>query len=308
MRNLICFIFSLVMFCATMTTNAQKVFDADSALRAIISDAESSMEYKTTACFKLDSLVVAENIPDMRGDIYARLGGLNFNVNPKQAIAYYKTAITFYKLEGNKPWTGFSYLNTGSVFDEKLHIYDSAVYYVNLSYQKWIEVGDTTQMANVLKYLGLLKAKAGHPEEGKKDVILSVALFKNSKFPQGVAVAYFDLAGIWDIQNNSDSALYYYGISKDMQIAKADTFRIVTINNKMLEVYIKLKDFNACKKIIQECEALNPENFYWLMQLAFYKDCVDYYTLIKDEPNLLQYQKKLEALKESLRSEGIQFE
>ncbi len=309
MRNLICIMyFGLACLISAPSLNAQNPFDADSALVAIISNAETSQQQKTTACLKLDSIAIAIGNQEVRGNIYARLAGLNFNTNPSLAIPYYKTAIILYKKVDNKPWTAFSYLNIGSVFDEKLKVYDSAVYYLNLSYLLWIEIGDTTQQANILKYLGLLKAKTGQFEEGIKDVRLSIDLFKKSTFPQGVAVAYFDLAGIWDVQKNSDSALYYYGVAKQMQTQNADSFRIAIINNKLIEIYRRINNQQACKTLISENEKLLPEKLFWSVPLEFYTNALKFYETIADSKNVKIYQQKREALVSKLKADGIQIE
>ena len=65
---------------------------------------------------------------------------------------------------------------------------------------------DTSNQANLLKYLGYLNDRLGHFHLGKIQVAKAIELFTSKNIEYGVAVSWFDLSKVYEFENKIDSA------------------------------------------------------------------------------------------------------
>jgi tetratricopeptide (TPR) repeat protein len=301
------FLGSVIIFIIAFSSNnyGQNTTNVDSLYTALIEQEGLAPEVKIAELFRLDSMAVSLKQPAIRGDIHNQIGFLIGNNDPKGAIGHFLLASEYFRQNNNLPWTAIALLNTACIYDERLNINDSAILYLERSLEVWKTVGDKTQQANILKYLGLLHGKSGNLILAKEKIHSAIDLFQEAGFKQGIAVCYFDLAGALDYANETDSAMFYYNKSKAIQKKVGDKFRIFLINNKMAEILIKTSNYNDCKKIIEENESIFSEDYYWSNVLAFYKNCIDFYKHEGIVKKQTEYEKRLSELQDKLKKEGV---
>lgn len=71
-----------------------------------------------------------------------------------------------------------TYFNMGAIQDERLEVLDSAIYYLDNSYELYRSIPDLLNAHNVGKYLGLLKVKSGQREDGLKQIKDALRYYK----------------------------------------------------------------------------------------------------------------------------------
>jgi tetratricopeptide (TPR) repeat protein len=297
----------VILFLMAFSSNnyGQNTLNVDSLVKSLISRQDLTTENMIAELNKLDSLAISLNQLAVRGDIHNRIGCIIADIDPVSSIAHFALAAEYFRESNNLPWTAIALLNTAVFYDERLHINDSAILYLERSLEVWKIVGDKTQQANILKYLGLLHGKSGNLILAKEKIHTAIDLFQEAGFQQGVAVCYFDLAGALDYANETDSALFYYNKSKVIQKKAGDKLRIFLINNKMAEIFIKTGNYADCKKIIRENETIFSEDYYWSNVLAFYKNCIDFYKHEEIVKKQAEYEKLLSDLQDRLKKEGV---
>ena len=63
-------------------------------------------------------------------------------------LSLYRRAAIFYFLAGNAAQCNFAIQNLGFIYEERLHKYDSSLFFINLALNRWIQKGDTLSIAN----------------------------------------------------------------------------------------------------------------------------------------------------------------
>ena len=180
-------------------------------------------------------------------------------------------------------------------FDESLRLVDIAL-------NSWVALEDTLNEANNRKFKGLLHGKLNNFREAKSQIDSAIKLFSSKQKDWGVAVSRFNLSKVYEIENKLDSALIYSLLATDYWSTTTDTGRVLINNNQVMNVLIKLNDFDKAIQIQKDTEKLlSKENLYWQSVIDFYY--ISYMLFAKLENKIMSekywtsYQNKLDSLK-----------
>jgi tetratricopeptide (TPR) repeat protein len=170
----------------------------------------------------------------------------------------------------------------------------------------WIALRDTSNQANMHKFKGYLLGKLKKFPEAKYEIDRAVDLFsaKNQLF--GVAVSFFDLSKVYEMEGLNDSAVSYVTKAIDYWKEKQDTFRLITNNNQLLNLYGKMKLYKQAEKIHQETEPLLAgKDLSWRPVIDFYFLSANLYKKMNQQKMTDKYSRLYEAEVASLKSRNI---
>lgn len=165
---------------------------------------------------------------------------------------------------------GYKIQNQGFSLEETDNDYAQSLNYINKALEVWRLLKDTANEANNLKFKGYLLGHLGAFNEGKIEIKNAINLFtiKNMKF--GVAVSEFDLSKVFEMEKKLDSALLYAYSSLNFWKPKNDTFRLVTINNQLLNLYCKKGKLNLARSVQVQIQKMITEKLHWRPVIDFY--------------------------------------
>lgn len=147
---------------------------------------------------------------------------IEYTENPQKATETLREIISVQKCgQVDFHRLGQSYLNMGSVFDEKISNLDSAIFYLNKALDIYELHDESLEVANINKYAGLLKAKRGS-KLGLQDIDEAIKIYTDLDHLDGLYVSYSnklraqiflnDTTGVgklfdtclryWDLKNN----------------------------------------------------------------------------------------------------------
>lgn len=182
-----------------------------------------------------------------------------YQQNPQQALPIFKELIGMYQEENNITKASFSSLSVASIYDENMNKPDSALIYANQSMEMWRKEGDSLQVANLLKYVGLLEGKMGDYDAATGHIADAITRYKNLDFMEGVAVANFNLAQVYTEQEDYNNAKKMLKEANDFWRKAANKDRVFTNNLFGVELYAKAGDKRTVKKLIAENKKISTE-------------------------------------------------
>jgi len=239
-------------------------------------------------------------------DSLRNLGGSFYNTNPEKCIELLDSAAKLYRLLNEKRQQAFSYQNIAFAYNENLDNVDSAIVYIEKAVPIWIEIQDTSNQANILKYLGMLQGKKGEYSNGINTIRKAIALFDSCNFQSGIAVSYFDLALLYDNANQIDSTIYYLNRNKAYFETQQDTFRVFLVNNKIFESYLKNENYSSASEIYKSNLTLeNSSRVYWQHLIDYYSISMKYFKLVDNSELYDLNQEKYKQLSAKLTEKGI---
>ncbi|HOT88232.1 MAG TPA: hypothetical protein PL028_01680 [Bacteroidales bacterium] len=275
---------------------------------SILNNLEKSISWFNK--FSPDSLIIFpdcilsylnNNIPNQKGYFYNQLSGKLHDKLPAYSIIYNKRAAKLNEMENNYPWVGFAFLNISLTYADSYNDYEKANEYIDSSIYVWQKIQDTMQLANVYKYKGYLLGKMHKFQEAKDIIKIAVSLYNLKIYDRGVAVSYFDLAKVYEEENIIDSSFILLEKAKKIWLIHSDTFRIVGINNALINLHIKNKNFEKTLPLIDENDKLiQKETFQETPLLEFYKLRIAVYKETKQQAKLEKAEADLENLEKSL--------
>jgi tetratricopeptide (TPR) repeat protein len=179
-----------------------------------------------------------------------------FQESPGEAIIFFKQAAVIHEKNEHVKKAGITNLNIANIFDEYLEKTDSALVYSEKALEIWKRHYDTLQMANLYKYIGLLKGKSGKIDEAKSDIQQAIMMYQKVGFGQGVAVSEFNLADVYFRDKNFTEAEALFVKSKDFWNGNGDLGRIFTNNILGIKIYNMVEDKAKAEKLIEENKAI----------------------------------------------------
>jgi tetratricopeptide (TPR) repeat protein len=219
-----------------------------------------------------------------------------YDTDVDMSIQYRDGAGQSYAAAGDRVRANFCMQNIGFAFEERKNDMVNARRYIDRALKEWEKLNDTTQQANLNKYIGLLEGKTGKYASGKEYVHKAIAQFKSVDNSSGVAVCYFDMGIIYFEETRFDSAIAYFNKANAYWKEIGNSDRIFGINNYLLRTYGKMQDNVNASKLIADNEAMLGEKTYWEDRLKFYKYAGSY------QP---AYEIKHQAMRDSLLKAGI---
>lgn len=241
-----------------------------------------------------------------KADSLKNLGTSFYDTNPEKCILLLDSAAILYENLGYKNQQALCYHNIAFAYHEKLDNIEDAIVFINKAIPIWIEIQEPINQANILKYLGMLQGKIGEFDLGRETIEKAIVLFDKVGFKAGIAVAYFDLAILYDNANQIDSSIHYFDKNKVYFESKQDTGRIFTVNNKLFEIYIKTGNFSSVSEIYESNLKLeNSSRVYWQQLIDYYRISMNYFELVDNSELYYLNQEKYKQLNDKLTKQGI---
>ena len=247
-----------------------------------------------------------QDLNNSDADSLRNLGSSFYERNPEKCIILLDRAAILYENVGNKKQQALSYQNIAFTYFEKLDKIDSAIYFIDEAIPIWIEIQDSINLANILKYLGMLQGKKGDFSKGIESIRQAIALFNKGNFKPGIAVSYFDLASLYESANQLDSSNFYFNKNKEYFESVKDTGRIFRVNNKLFENYIKSGNLTSASEVYDRNLKLEKSNrVYWQQLIDYYRLTMKYFKLLDNVEMYNLIAEKYSQLNDSLTNQGI---
>ena len=138
-----------------------------------------------------------------------------FRESPEDAVQLFRQAALGYKAQDNPAKSGILNLNVANIYDEYLHLPDSALVYSKKSLAIWQAMKDTMQMANIYKYIGLIEGRTGRYSSAKSNINKAIYLYSLKNFQAGIAVSQINLSEVLLHEKNLSESLKYFIKSTD---------------------------------------------------------------------------------------------
>jgi len=189
-------------------------------------------------------------------DSLAKEGFKMFQEAPEEAVQIFKQVARTYEKQEDLKQAGITNLNIANVYDEYLAQLDSALVYTEKSLSLWAVQQDTLQMANLYKYLGLLKGRTGSLEEGKSDIDRAIRLYQSVGFNQGIAVSEINLAEVLLEAKQVTKSEALFVNSTSFWKERGDLSRVFTNNILGIQIYDEMGEQEKIEVLIAENEEI----------------------------------------------------
>jgi tetratricopeptide (TPR) repeat protein len=233
-------------------------------------------------------------------------GAYLYDKMPEHAVYYLAKAAQLYENFNKKDKIAIAYLNIGSVYEEKLKDYQTAIAYLEKARLIWQQLENQLNEANILKYLGAVQAKAGAIAEGKNNIQKAIASFEQQQFRPGIAVSYYDLAILYKAEQKPDSSLIL--LDKAIELwGNASPERVFNCNNFKMAVLLEQRRWKEAKIVFkQNVQRQDRTDFHWSHRLEFYQLGQQLYTALNNPEETKFYAEKYAILQQELFQQGIQ--
>ncbi len=180
--------------------------------------------------------------------------------SPKKAIPIFIKLASEYEKLNDLNKAGFTNLNIANIYDEHLNQVDSALIFSEKSLGIWRSKNDSMQMANLYKYIGLLKGKKGQFEEAKYAIQKAIKIYKDQDFHQGVAISKINLADVYFRKKEFEKSIVYFKKSKEFWLQKNDKGRVYTDNILGIKIFAAMKKDEQVERLIKENRKIEEES------------------------------------------------
>ena len=169
----------------------------------------------------------------------------------------------------------------------------------------WTALKDTIRGANLLKYRGYLLGRLGRFAEAKADIDSAIYLFRKKEYEMGVMVSEFDLSKMYESQFKLDSALKYATLTFSYWKVKRDTSRIIVSVNQLINLYLKMKQFEAALDIQREStQLLEKRDLHPLQLMDFYFLSIQLFKKANYLKKVRHYQQIFDEQEKHLKAEN----
>lgn len=169
------------------------------------------------------------------------------------AIQMFVEVADLYEKANNMKKVGLTNLNIANIYDEHLGNQKKALAYAKKAFAIWETLKDTLQMANLLKYVGLLEGRVGNLEKAKEAIDEAISLYKVQGFEQGLAVSRINLADVYFQEGGYLESERLFLMAKEYWNKKGDLGRVFTNNLLGIAIYEQLKKPDKREALIREC-------------------------------------------------------
>ncbi len=280
-------------------------------VQTLLDSAKTHQKDDSYVSYLEKAVVIATEKSDIYGNalVHQRLGSYYYTRNPLKSVEYQRVAFDYFIQANAMPMAAICLHNIGFTYEEQLHDISAAIKYIDQAIQLHEQLHDTMELANMYKYLGMLKSKMHNYTEAKQLINKAVLFFEYKNYEPGIAVSWFDLALVYAEQKKADSAIFYALKAKAYWYTNNGTARIVGINNELVKWYLILSDENEVHNLLLENETMvNDSAVYWKEKLGYYFIAYKYYSQVKHQCTAQQYLAKYNALRNDLRTKGFKTE
>ena len=195
-------------------------------------------------------------IDDVNVEELEKKGFEVFQESPEEALQIFKRVAIQYEKRQNRKKAGITNLNIANIYDEHLAKTDSALIFSDKALTLWKTQNDTLQMANLYKYIGLLKGRLGKMDEAISDVYQAINMYEKIGFEQGVAVSEINLAEVYYMDQKYAESEKFFTKSKDYWKGNGDLGRVFSNNILGIRICAKLGDLSKAEQLIKENEEI----------------------------------------------------
>ncbi|HTL10414.1 MAG TPA: hypothetical protein VL307_19200, partial [Chitinophagaceae bacterium] len=143
--------------------------------------------------------------------------------------------------------------------------------------------------------------------EAKKETHAAIYLYSQLSMNTAVAIAQFDLARLFEFENNTDSALYYASLARSYWLKKEADLRVLIINNMEVSLLLKRQQPEKAKTIQATSQMLvNKPDMHWQAVIDFYFTSMLLYRSLNDIGTAGDYQQRYLSKVAALRAAGLQ--
>jgi hypothetical protein len=228
-------------------------------------------------------------------------------IRSKELVEKSKTTVLTTSEKRELIKNAFYFQNKGFVLEENAHDYQGSLEQIDRALFIWLALRDTLSEANLRKYRGFLLAHLNHFPEGKSEINHAIALYTEKEKEFGIAVSQFNFSRLYEFENNLDSAFYFAFAALKYWETQTDTFRILTINNQLINLYLKSGNLLKAGEIQDSSEKLlKAKDLHWLPVIDFYFLSYRFFDRNKKSDQAKKYKKLYSDKIESLRTNEIE--
>lgn len=292
----------VLLFACSYVSSAQTgVEKAIETAKLHINDS-SFFAYSDTA----EQLAIAHKDYYCLAQVYQLKGNHYYSRQPDSSVRYQHKAYKLFMDNGHKNEGVICLHSIAFAYAEVKQDYPTALDYVANSIEIHKKLKDTLEMANMYKYMGYLKSKTGGYTDAKQDVYTAMALYNCKDNKDGLAVSYYDMAAIYLLKKDTDSALVYLKKAKNYWTQQDNRARIFGINNLLIKAYGYTGEHDKVTGTIAENERiLTTHKIYHAERLKFYACSSEYYDMPGRTLKPSTYHKQYTRLTDSLRQAGL---
>ncbi len=229
-----------------------------------------------------------------------------YDTNPKKCVKFMSEAAKLYEKGGMKHEQALCLQDCAFAYYSKLGDYKKALPFVQEATKLYHEINESNNEANLLKYLGLLQAKNKEYALGKESIAKAIKIFENTGFKAGIAVAYFDLADVYQFQNMTDSCIFYLKKNKEFFETAGDTSRIFIVNSCLIDNYSNSDQLEKAAEIQKYNSTIeDAPTLYFENQLEYYSVCEKYFKKVKNRKMQTEYRNKRTLMIKKFKKAGV---
>ncbi|MEZ4920744.1 MAG: tetratricopeptide repeat protein [Saprospiraceae bacterium] len=241
-----------------------------------------------------------------KAETYEEIAMLAYERYPGQTVSYLQQAAEFYKESKANEKAASCLLNAGCIYDERLHLADSALYFLQASIPFWEKTGNKNGKANVLKYQGVLEGKIGRLDDAKKHAQEAIDLFRETEHRPGLAVSYYDMACILDMADQPDSSLYFIEASQNIWEQQGNQERMFINNTLAMRVLTKQDKTEEALARFEINEGIRSTiDVHYIPLLSYFEAARQLLETVQDEPAQKKLEKEEKQLRKDLKRDGI---
>ncbi len=196
------------------------------------------------------------NTSNLTGTQLDSIGYKYYSKDHDKASEAFLAAGQFHSKNKNHQAAAQSYLNLANLYDEGIEDQVTALKYAEVSLKHWQSISKPLQIANLKKYVGMLKGLTGNPKEGIKDIDEAVRIFASLNNKSGIAVSKFDLALVYEKTENYEMAIKLYEECVNYWTDFNNYGRVFSNHLLGLRLYHKTKDIDKLNALVEECERI----------------------------------------------------
>ncbi len=182
-----------------------------------------------------------------------------FQKDPRSALPAFKKILEGFQQLDQNVKVARANLNIANIYDEHLNQIDSAQVYAQASLSIWKQENDSMQVANLLKYVGLLYGKAGQFKQAELNMKRAIRMYTSLGFEEGIAVSKHNLADVYLRKGNLHQSLSILKESTSFWRAQGNQGRVYSNNILEIEIQNLLGENDSVQALLSENNVISKE-------------------------------------------------
>lgn len=200
--------------------------------------------------------------------------------------------------------TVFNIQNEAFLLEEQQHDYGRALAGIELAITFWKKLQKETEVANLLKYRGMLLGHLDQFDEAKSSIAKAIDIYASHKMDFGIAVSQFDLGMVYEQEQRIDSAVFWTHNALQYWTTVLDTGRILTLHIQLINLFIQDSQLNKALFIQSSSDTFVRAQEHWYPKLNYYFISKKLFSLTGDKIKFNKYNELYTDLVSRLTMEG----